>query len=71
MEAYRYITESTSTPICAGENHYLAYGFRRMLEIGAVDIIMPDLQKAGGRLQKIRIDGYLQKDGAHSADFFL
>ena len=22
-DAYRKITESTSTPICAGENHYL------------------------------------------------
>ncbi|MDH5249671.1 MAG: mandelate racemase/muconate lactonizing enzyme family protein [Cyclobacteriaceae bacterium] len=48
VEAYLKITESTSTPICAGENIYLAYGFRRLLEIGAVDIIMPDLQKAGG-----------------------
>jgi galactonate dehydratase len=48
VEAYKLITESTSTPICAGENHYLAYGFRRMLEIGAVDIVMPDLQKCGG-----------------------
>lgn len=48
VEAYKLITESTNTPICAGENHYLAHGFRRMLEIGAVDIIMPDLQKAGG-----------------------
>ncbi len=47
-DAYRKITESTSTPICAGENHYLAYGFRPLLESGAVDIIMPDLQKAGG-----------------------
>jgi galactonate dehydratase len=47
-EAYKIITESTTTPICAGENLYLAYGFRRLLEIGAVDIIMPDLQKAGG-----------------------
>jgi galactonate dehydratase len=48
VEAYKWITESTNTPICAGENHYLAHGFRRMLELGAVDIIMPDLQKAGG-----------------------
>ena len=48
VEAYKKIADQTSTPICAGENHYLAYGFRRMLEIGAVDIIMPDLQKAGG-----------------------
>jgi galactonate dehydratase len=48
VDAYKYITESTSTPICAGENIYLAHGFRRLLETGAVDIIMPDLQKAGG-----------------------
>jgi galactonate dehydratase len=48
VDAYRRITESTSTPICAGENHYLAYGFRPLLEAGAVDIVMPDLQKAGG-----------------------
>lgn len=48
VEAYKIISDSTSTPICAGENHYLAYGFRRLLEIGAVDIVMPDLQKAGG-----------------------
>ncbi len=55
VDAYRYITESTSTPICAGENVYLAYGFRRMLEIGAVDIIMPDIQKAGGLGEAQRI----------------
>jgi galactonate dehydratase len=48
VEAYRRIAESTSTPICAGENHYLAYGFRELLEKGAVDIVMPDLQKTGG-----------------------
>ncbi|MDN5213309.1 mandelate racemase/muconate lactonizing enzyme family protein [Fulvivirgaceae bacterium BMA12] len=54
-DAYRRITESTSTPICAGENLYLTYGFRRLLEIGAVDIIMPDLQKAGGLGEAQRI----------------
>lgn len=48
IDAYKIIADSTSTPICAGENLYLAYGFRRLLEIGAADIVMPDLQKAGG-----------------------
>jgi galactonate dehydratase len=48
IEAYKLIADATSTPICAGENQYLAYGFRRMLETGAVDIVMPDLQKCGG-----------------------
>lgn len=48
VDALKRVTDGTRTPICAGENVYLAHGFRRMLEIGAVDIIMPDLQKAGG-----------------------
>ena len=54
-DAYKKITASTSTPICAGENHYLAHGFRPLLENGAVDIIMPDLQKAGGLGEAQRI----------------
>jgi len=48
VEAYKLITDATSTPIAAGENQYLAYGFRRLLEIGGLDIVMPDLQKCGG-----------------------
>ncbi len=55
VEAYAEITRSTSTPICAGENHYLAHGFRPLLEKNAVDIIMPDLQKAGGLGEAQRI----------------
>ncbi|MDX2067898.1 MAG: mandelate racemase/muconate lactonizing enzyme family protein [Haliscomenobacter sp.] len=48
VDAYAEIAKSTSTPICVGENVYLGYGFRPYLEKGAADIIMPDLQKAGG-----------------------
>jgi galactonate dehydratase len=48
VEAYRMISQETSTPIAAGENIYLAYGFRKLLEIGGVDAVMPDLQKCGG-----------------------
>jgi len=48
IDVYKKITQETSTPICTGENVYLAYGFTRLLSDNAVDIIMPDLQKAGG-----------------------
>jgi galactonate dehydratase len=48
VDAYKKIADETSTPICGGENVFLAHGFRRGLEIGAWEIIMPDLQKAGG-----------------------
>lgn len=48
VDAMREITQSTSTPICAGENLYLRHGFRDLLEKQAVDIIMPDIPKCGG-----------------------
>jgi galactonate dehydratase len=48
VDALRRIKESTRTPICAGENLYLRYGFRDLLEKQAVDIIMPDISKCGG-----------------------
>lgn len=48
IDVYKTITQETSTPICGGENFYLGYGYTRLLEQAAVDIIMPDLQKCGG-----------------------
>jgi galactonate dehydratase len=48
VDAFKIIADSTSTPIAAGENIYLAYGFKRVLEIGGLDIVMPDIQKCGG-----------------------
>ena len=55
VDVYKKITQETSTPICAGENIYLAYGFTRLLADNAIDIIMPDLQKAGGLGEAQRI----------------
>ncbi|MEO8593207.1 MAG: mandelate racemase/muconate lactonizing enzyme family protein [Candidatus Solibacter sp.] len=55
IDSYKRIADETSTPICAGENIYLAHGFRKGLEIGAWDIIMPDLQKCGGLGEAQRI----------------
>ncbi len=51
----RDIRESTTTPICAGENLFLRHGFRELLEQRAVDIVMPDLQKCGGLLEGRKI----------------
>jgi galactonate dehydratase len=55
IDAMRDIRQSTSTPICCGENLYLTYGFRELLEKRAADIIMPDLQKVGGLLEGRKI----------------
>jgi L-alanine-DL-glutamate epimerase-like enolase superfamily enzyme len=55
IEAMRRVTQGTRTPIASGENYYLRYGFREILENGALDIIAPDLQKVGGLLEARKI----------------
>jgi galactonate dehydratase len=55
IDAMREVRASTSTPICCGENLYLRWGFRELLEKRAADIIMPDFQKCGGLLEARKI----------------
>jgi L-alanine-DL-glutamate epimerase-like enolase superfamily enzyme len=50
IDAMARFTQSTTTPICTGENFYTAHGFRELIEKQAADIISPDLAKAGGLL---------------------
>src|SRR5690349_15048698 len=55
IDAMREVRASTSTPICCGENLYMRWGFREILEKRAADIIMPDFQKCGGLLESRKI----------------
>ena len=55
IDAMRDVRQSTSTPICCGENLFLRHGFREVLEKRAADIIMPDIQKCGGLLEARKI----------------
>lgn len=48
IDAMADIRHSTKTPICCGENLYMRWGYRELLEKRAADIIMPDIQKVGG-----------------------
>jgi galactonate dehydratase len=48
IDAMREVKRCTSTPICAGENLFLRYGFRDLIEKQAVDVIMPDIPKCCG-----------------------
>ena len=48
MEAMKQVKDSVRVPICTGERLYSTHSFRRLLELGAADIIMPDFQKCGG-----------------------
>ena len=55
IDALAQVRASTSTVICTGENHYTRYDFLELLRQQAVDVIMPDLAKAGGILEAKRI----------------
>ena len=55
VEALAQVRASTSTIICTGENQYTRYQFLDLLQRQAVDVIMPDLAKAGGILEGKRI----------------
>lgn len=48
IDAMADIRHSSKTPICCGENLYMRWGFRELLDKQAADIIMPDIQKVGG-----------------------
>lgn len=48
IDAMADVRHSTSTPIACGENLYMRWGYRELLEKKAVDIIQPDIQKTGG-----------------------
>ena len=55
VKALAQVSSATSTPICVGENLFTRFGFQELLEEGAAQIIMPDVQKSGGLLECKRI----------------
>jgi D-galactarolactone cycloisomerase len=45
---YALLSPRTRIPLAAGENHFLRYQARQLLEADAVQILQPDASKAGG-----------------------
>jgi L-alanine-DL-glutamate epimerase-like enolase superfamily enzyme len=48
VKLYKMLSMSTSTPILTGEQIYLRYGFKDLIEENAVDIVAPDVCDVGG-----------------------
>ena len=48
MEYFPEIAAACNIPIATGERLFSKYDFKRLLQIGGVDIIQPDLSHAGG-----------------------
>ncbi|MBN1399623.1 MAG: mandelate racemase/muconate lactonizing enzyme family protein [Anaerolineae bacterium] len=55
VEALAQVRAATSTLICTGENQYTRFDFIELLAKRAVDVVMPDLAKAGGMFEGKRI----------------
>ncbi|MFB6155259.1 MAG: mandelate racemase/muconate lactonizing enzyme family protein [Haloferacaceae archaeon] len=54
-DVQRTVTQSTATPVAAGENVYRKHGHRRLIEEEAVDVLAPDLPKVGGMRETRKI----------------
>ncbi|OGP69044.1 MAG: mandelate racemase [Deltaproteobacteria bacterium RBG_13_47_9] len=55
LEGSARVAAALDVPIASGENVYTRYGFRRMLEMKAADILMPDLIRVGGITELLKM----------------
>jgi galactonate dehydratase len=55
VEALKKVSEHVNIPIAVGERVYTRYGFRRILELHAADILQPDIGNTGGIMETKKI----------------
>ena len=65
-DQYRQLQQSTSVPICTGEDIYLKEGFAPLLRSG-ISVIHPDLLTTGGILETKKIGDLAQDHGVAMA----
>jgi gluconate/galactonate dehydratase len=66
-DQYVRLRNSTTTPICTGEDIYLKENFRPLLEKGGVSVIHPDILSSGGILENKKIGDMAQEYGVAMA----
>jgi L-alanine-DL-glutamate epimerase-like enolase superfamily enzyme len=55
IEAYAKLADTVETRIAAGEEDVTRWGFRDLIERGRVDVVQPDVTRAGGISECLRI----------------
>src|SRR5207253_4019016 len=55
VEALKKVSDQLEMPIAVGERLYTRYGFRRVLEQHAADILQPDVGNTGGIMEAKKI----------------
>lgn len=48
IPGYAQIRRAVHTPLSGGEHEFTRFGFRQLIDEGAVDILQPDVNRAGG-----------------------
>ena len=66
-DQYKRLSESTTVPICTGEDIFLAESFEPLLEKRAVSVIHPDILTSGGILENKRIGDLAERYGVAMA----
>ena len=69
-ELMKQIRESTTVPILTGEDIFLKEPFMKLIEMGAVDMIHPDLASSGGLIETKKIGDYAMEHGVAMAMHF-
>jgi L-alanine-DL-glutamate epimerase-like enolase superfamily enzyme len=66
-ELMKQIRDATDIPILTGEDIYLKEDFIKLIAMGAVDMIHPDLASSGGLLETKKIGDYAMEHGVAMA----
>ena len=64
LDRYKTLAEAVELKIAYGEQHTTRYEFKELIERGGVDIIQPDISRAGGITEVRRIAQHAQEAGS-------
>jgi D-galactarolactone cycloisomerase len=63
IDSYAILRSQVKVPVSAGENEFGVQGFRELFRVGAVDIAQPDVSRAGGITECMKIGRLAQESG--------
>ena len=69
-EQLKAVTDAIETPTCSGSDIYPKEYFAQLCDMGALDIVHPDLVTAGGMLETKKIGDYAESKGLAMASHF-
>lgn len=66
-EQYVRLRNSTTVPVCTGEDIYLKEGFEALIRAGGVSVVHPDILTCGGALEMKKISDIADENGVATA----